>query len=73
MSWAVTIWRYIYDKLTMLALFIVAVVAWEILKYGVKHGLPRLLKKQTETGVKINWKNVLILILLAALIMALMR
>jgi len=62
----------LYNKLQLLALFIIFVVIWEIAKYGVKHALPRAFKKQTEKGIKIQWKNVLIILLIAGLIIAIL-
>ena len=72
LTWLNQLWQLFYDKLQLLALIIIGVVIWEIAKYGVKHALPRAFKKQTEQGVKIQWKNVLIILLIAGLIIAIL-
>ena len=72
LTWLNQLWQMFYNKLQLLALFVIFVVIWEIAKYGVKHALPRALKKQTEQGVKIQWKNVLIILLIAGLIIAIL-
>ena len=72
LTWLNQLWQMFYEKLQLLALIIIGVIIWEITKYAVKTKLPSLFKKQTEQGVKIQWKNVLIILLLAALIIAIL-
>ena len=69
LTW-LNLWQLFYDKLQLLALIIIGVVLWEITKYAVKVKLPSLFKKQTEQGVKIEWKNVVIILLFAGLLIA---